>query len=180
MLPLPLRIGVGKHRTRLPESEAKRTEETLTLSYTKLNFILSTDPVGQRLPIPHVRLYPVLPWRLAEDFRSSVKLLLRKARRPARPRSFRQARHPFTVETVDPILHRPRRIPEKLRRTSCAQALGDHQNGVKAVVVPSMLSPSDLILESHHHHIGIFDLECSHANTLAHSGPMRKYLCRRV
>jgi len=176
MLPLPLRIAVGKHRTRLSESEAKRAEETLTLSHAKLNSILSSDPVGQRLPTPHVRLDPVLPWRLTEDFRSSVKLLLRKARRPARSRSLRQPRQPFTVEAVDPVLHRPRRIPEKLCRTSRTQALGHHQNGVKAVVVPSMLSPPDLILESHHHNIGMFDLELSHANTLARSDSIRKDL----
>ena len=176
MLPLPLRVGMGKYRTWLPESKAKRTEETLTLPHAQLNIILSTDPVGQRLPIPHVRLDPVLPWRLAEDFRNSVKLLPRKARRPARPRSLRQPRQPFTVETVDPVLHRPWTIPEKLRRTSCAQTLGNHQNGVKTVVVPSMLSPPDLILEGHHHHISIVDLERSHANTVARPGQIRKYL----
>jgi hypothetical protein len=81
MLLLPLRITMGKHRTWLPESKAKRTEETLTLSHAQLNFVLSTDPVGQRLSVPDVCLNTVLPWGLAEDFRNSVKLLPRKPRR---------------------------------------------------------------------------------------------------
>src|SRR3982751_317506 len=69
---------------------------------------------------------------------------------------------------MNPVRHRARRIPEKMRHLGACQTLGDEHHPMEAVPIPGFLGSTDLILQPEDEVLRVSNNKRLHATRKTH------------
>src|SRR3954468_19759653 len=69
---------------------------------------------------------------------------------------------------MNPVRHRARRIPEKMRHLGACQTLGDEHHPMEAVPIPGFLGSTDLILQPEDEFLRVSNNKRLHATRKTH------------
>ena len=165
---LPFRIGAGDLGPRLAQPKTQLPEQALALAHAHRDAVLLLDPDRQRLAIPQIAAQARLPRRLAKSRVDLFQLLLIQAPRPPSPLSLAQTCQALALETVNPILHRPRRGAQQPGHLGTGHSLRHKQHTVEPVVVAGILGAPDFILQSEDDAVPLGYAQWSHALMRTH------------
>lgn len=174
---LCFRVGLSHAWARFAETKAQLAKESLTLPRFEIDLQFLIQKSRERLTIPNsTALDAGFTRSLAQSDLHLHQLIGIQACRAARTFSFGEARKPGFIEAMNPVFNRPRRVSQNPSSLTAAEALGNQQDPVQAVIVSRFLGTADFVLQNHYRGLGVSNLKCFHPSIKPHLQSMRNYL----
>jgi len=122
-------------------------EEPLALTDTHVNLISAFQVMTQKFPVPEA-LGIAQESRLASEILTDeLQAAFRQSRRPSGSLSFLQPSEPTILEPMDPVLDRPRTLPQKDCNVIGAQTGASQKHPGEPLVIPGFLGSLNLVLD---------------------------------
>lgn len=137
MCGLCFRVSLSHAWARFAEAKSQLAKESLTLPRFKIHLQFLIQKSRERLTVPNSAAFNSCFARsLAQGDLHFYQLVRIQPSRATRTFSFGETRQPSFVESMNPVLDRPRRVSQNASSLTAAQALGNQQNPMQAVIVP--------------------------------------------
>ncbi len=167
--PVSVNSGVParQERARLVPAEAHLANEPLALPDPQADGEPLGEVVAQELAIPEALGVPQgLGWPPQVAPQPTPQAGIEHARAPG-PGGLLESAEPVRLEPADPVLHGSRAVAEQLGHLVASRPPADQEDPVKAVLVPRLLRPEDLLPHRDLHGLCIGDLEFAHSHPLS-------------
>ena len=134
---LCFRVSLSHAWARFAEAKSQLAKESLTLPRFEIHLQFLIQKSRERLTVPNSAVFNSCFARsLAQGDLNFYQLVSIQPSRATRTFSFGETRQPRFVEAMNPVFNRPRRVSQNASSLTAAQALGNQQDAMQAVIVP--------------------------------------------
>lgn len=134
---LRFRVGLSHAWAGFAEAKSQLAKEPLTLPRFEIHLQFLIQKSRERLTVPNSAAFNSCFARsLAQGDLHFHQLVRIQPSRATRTFSFGETRQSGFVEAMNPVFNRPRRVSQNASSLTAAQALGNQQDTMQAVIVP--------------------------------------------